>query len=163
VKILRSFPDGALPVGRGYIHDGLERFLQPAFDYTGLKRYDDDVIVLEWDIAVSAADIARFREDVGGHDWPVVAPFLNREGTHFMHWRDPGGGRALRPIVHGEADCDLFGFGMVYLPAALIRDYPGGFGGSSILSDGSFPRWLETLPQWRPVPVDWSITVVHVS
>jgi hypothetical protein len=163
VRILRSFPDGTPPAGRAYVQDDLERFLQPAFDYTGLKRYEDDILLLEWDIAVSTLDLARFAERAKGRDWPLVAPFLRRDSAHYMHWRDPGGTRTLRPIRYGEPDCDLFGFGMVYLPARIIRDYPPGYQGSSILSDGSLPRWLQEQPGAKPVPVDWSIAVVHLG
>ena len=161
VRILRSFPDDGGPPGRGHIIDGLERFLQPAFDYTGLKRYGEDIVLLEWDIAVSTLDLARFAASVQGRDWPAVAPFLSRDGAHYLHWRVEG--QDQRPITQGEPDCDLFGFGMVYLPWHVIRDYPDGYGGSSVLSDGSLPRWLQEAHGPRPVPVDWSVTVVHLG
>ena len=161
MRILRSFPNEDPPPGRGYVQDSLERFPQPAFDYTGLKAFADDVIIVEWDIAVSAADLAAFTERAGGEHWPIVAPFLNRDSAHYMHWRADG--LRYRPIIKDEPDCDLFGFGLVYLPAWVIRDYPNGYGGSSIMSDGSLPRWLREQPGWKPVPVDWTITVVHIS
>jgi hypothetical protein len=163
VKILRSFPDDGGPPGRAHVEDDLERHLNRPYDYSGLKAYGDDILLLEWDIAVSRTDLGIFAQRVKGSDWPVVAPFLDRAGMHYMHWRIPPGSRAVRPIHHGEPDCDLFGFGMVYFPAWTLRDYPPGWGNSSILSDGSFPRWLQTLPQWKPIPVDWGITVVHLA
>jgi hypothetical protein len=164
MKILRSFPDDGGPPGRAHVEDDLERYLNRPYDYSGLKAYGDDILLLEWDIAVSRTDLGIFAQRVKGRDWPMVAPFLNRDGTHYMHWRIPADPLlTLRPIFHGEPDCDLFGFGMVYFPAWVLRDYPPGWGSSSILSDGSFPRWLQSLPQARPVPVDWDITVVHLA
>jgi hypothetical protein len=166
VKILRSFPDDGGPPGRAHVVDDLERYLNRPYDYSGLKAYGDDILLLEWDIAVSRTDLGIFAQRVKGRDWPVVAPFLNRQGTHYMHWRamtTAVEAERFRPIRKGEPDCELFGFGMVYFPAWVLRDYPPGWGNSSILSDGSLPRWLQSLPQARPVPVDWDITVVHLA
>lgn len=159
MKVLRSFPaDGPVP-GRAYVQDYMPRLLNRGFDYMGLKDYHDDIVLVEWDIAVSRPDLDRFVANAKG-DWPIVAPFLARDGSHYMHWREEGDG--LRPIRKGEPDCDLFAFGLVYFPAWVIRDYPAGYGGSSILSDGSLPRWLQERER-RPVPVDWSVTVVHLA
>jgi hypothetical protein len=165
MKILRSFPDDGGPPGRAHVEDDLERYLNRPYDYSGLPAYHDDILLLEWDIAVSRTDLGIFAQRVKGRDWPAVAPFLNRDGTHYMHWRYIGEPRReqYRPIRKWERTCDLFGFGMVYFPAWVLRDYPPGWGNSSILSDGSLPRWLQTLPQARPVPVDWDITVVHLA
>src|ERR1700733_3447866 len=161
MKILRSFPNETPPPGRGYVVDAIERFPQPAFDYTELKNYGDDLVILEWDIAVSSLDLARFAGRAFGGQWPAVAPFFNRDTGKVMHWRQEETG--LRPIWRNEPDCDLFGFGLVYLPWWVIRDYPLGYGGSSILSDGSLPGWLREHAAWKPIPVDWNTTVVHIS
>ncbi len=165
VRILRSFPNETPPPGRGYVCDEIERFPQPAFDYTGLKNYGDDLVILEWDIAVSALDLARFAGRVSGLQWPMVAPFRNRINGQLMHWRsEPVAlGESFRPIYQGEPDCDLFGFGLVYLPWWVIRDYPLGYGGSSMMSDGSLPRWMRGHAGWKPIPVDWTTTAVHIS
>jgi hypothetical protein len=166
VKILRSFPDDGGPPGRAHVEDDLERYLNRPYDYSGLKAYGDDILLLEWDIAVSRTDLGIFAQRVKGSEWPVVAPFLSRAGAKYMHWRAQTTAveaERYRPIRKGEPDCDLFGFGMVYFPAWVLRDYPPGWGNSSILSDGSLPRWLQTLPQAKPVPVDWGITVVHLA
>jgi hypothetical protein len=165
VKILRSFPDDGGPPGRAHVEDDLERYLNRPYDYSGLAAYGDDILLLEWDIAVSRTDLGIFAQRVKGRDWPAVAPFLDRDGTKYMHWRRFGepNREQYRPIRKGEPDCDLFGFGMVYFPAWVLRDYPPGWGNSSILSDGSLPRWLQSLPHARPVPVDWDIVVVHLQ
>ena len=163
MKILRSFPDDGGPPGRAHVVDDLERHLNRPYDYSGLKAYGDDILLLEWDIAVSRLDLGIFAQRAKGRDWPIVAPFLNRDGAHYMHWRGPNAAGGYRPIHKGEDWCDLFGFGMVYFPAWVLRDYPPGWGNSSILSDGSLPRWLQSLPHARPVPVDWDITVVHLA
>jgi hypothetical protein len=165
MKILRSFPDDGGPPGRAHVEDDLERYLNRPYDYSGLAAYGDDILLLEWDIAVSRTDLGIFAQRVKGRDWPMVAPFLDRDGTKWMHWRRFGepAKEQYRPLRKWEPDCDLFGFGMVYFPAWVLRDYPPGWGNSSILSDGSLPRWLQSLPHARPVPVDWDIVVVHLA
>lgn len=174
MKILRSVPSADdWPAGRAYVQDDLERFVTPIrFDYQGLAAYGDDILLLEWDIAVSSLDLGLFAQRVKGGEWPVVAPFLARDSSHYLHWTKaepsvPGmkweDVQGWRPIRKGEPECYLFGFGMAYLPAWVLRSYPPGYGGSSILSDGSLPRWLQAEHGPRPVPVDWSITTVHLA
>jgi hypothetical protein len=159
VKIIRTFPDDGGPEGRSYVQDDLEKLYTRPFDISGLKQYHDDIVLLEWDIAVSRLDLARFTANAKG-DWPVVAPFLDRRSERYMHWRkEPVGYRAIRK---DEPTCDLFGFGMVYFPEWVIRDYPMGYGNSNTMTDGNLPRWLQEQEQ-RPVPVDWTITVVHLG
>lgn len=158
MRVIRSFPDDGPVPGRAYVSDYIERLYNRPFDYSGLKQYNDDVVLLEWDIAVSKPDLDGFIERAKG-DWPIVAPFLARDGSKYMHWRTEDYG--LRPIVRNEPDCDLFGFGLVYFPAWVIRECPIGYGGSSIMSDGTLPRWLQE-QESRPIPVDWSVTVVHL-
>lgn len=160
MRIIRSFPE-TVPEGRAWVHDELERFYMSGYDYAGLKRYTEDLILLEWDIAVSPADLERFAAHAAANgDWPLVAPYTIGNPEHYAHWRN--GMQGLRPIHEHERSCDLFGFGLVYLPAWVIRDCPAGYQGSSIVGDGTLPRWLRSLPQWRPVPVDWSVRVVHL-
>lgn len=162
MRTIRSFPE-IIPAGRAYVQDDTERFLMSGYDYAGLKRFTEDIILLEWDIAVSSADLERFTAHAElFHDWPMVAPYDIGQPPHCAHWRDPGGNRALRPIARREPDCDLFGFGMVYLPAWVIRDCPARYQNSSVMGDGTLPRWLREQPGWEPVPVDWSIRVVHL-
>lgn len=159
MKIIRSFPK-VIPEGRAYVADDIERHLMQDYDYAWLRDVGDDVLLLEWDIAVSVTDLTRFaaRCQFQFAAWPLVAPY--EIGGHQAHWREVHG--AYQPIRRGDPDCDLFGFGMAYFPAWVLRDCPPRFGGSTIMGDGTLPRWLRTLPNWRPVPVDWSVSVVHL-
>ena len=85
MRVIRSFPE-TIPPGRAYVQDGLERFCMSGYDYTGLKQLGEDLVLLEWDIAVSELDLARFAERASGRDWPMVAPYLSRDSAHYMHW-----------------------------------------------------------------------------
>ena len=158
LRIVRSFPK-TVPSGRAYVQDDLERFYMDNYDYQGLKDFagDDDVVLLEWDIAVSRYDLSMFiaRAHIFG-DWPLVGSYvLDRPGT-YPHWRDEDG--ELRRIHDNEPDCDLFGLGLVYLPNWVLRDFPK----PNHMSDGSLSRWLRTLPDWKPIPVDWATKIVHL-
>jgi hypothetical protein len=51
---------------------------------------------------------------------------------------------------------------MVYLPDWIIQGCPVEYQNSTILSDGTLPRWLMEQPGWRPIPVDWDTTIVHL-
>lgn len=141
------------------MQDDIERLYTKPYDISGLKNFHDDIILLEWDIAVSKPDLERFTERAKG-DWPIVAPFLARDGSKYLHQRREANG--YRPIIKNEPTCDVFGFGLVYFPAWVIRQCPQQYGSSSIISDGTLPYWLQE-QEARPVPVDWSITIVHLG
>lgn len=158
MKIIRSFPK-TIPPGRAYVQDDAERFPMENYDYSGLAEFaaGEDVLLLEWDIAVSRHDLSMFagRAHVAG-DWPLVAPYLLDRAGSWPHWRDEGG--ELRRIRQDEDDCDLFGLGLAFLPFWVISGFPRG----QHMSDGTLSRWLRTVPGWRPVPVDWGTRVVHL-
>jgi hypothetical protein len=164
MRIIRSFPR-TIPPGRAYVQDDYERFLMSNYDYTGLadQLAGDDCLLLEWDIAVSRHDVSMFIARAHPvSDWPMVAPYLLDRTGSWPHLRVLEDGKSTRRIERGEPDCDLFGFGMVFFPNWVLRDHPRNFGNSSVTGDGTVPAWLRTLPHWKPVPVDWGTTVVHL-
>ena len=71
MKILRSFPEpGKIPPGRAYVADDLEKLYTPLgaggrADFSALRGLADDVILVEWDVAVDRADMARFARLAG--------------------------------------------------------------------------------------------------
>lgn len=160
MKIVRSFPK-TVPPGRAYVQDAAERFVMDNYDYSGLAEFaaGEDVLLLEWDIAVSRHDLSMFtaRAHLAG-DWPLVAPYtLDRPGS-YPFWRFLDDGTTLRRIRDGEPDCDLFGLGLVYLPNWVIAGFPKGVH----MSDGTLSRWLREQPEWRPIPIDWATRIVHL-
>jgi hypothetical protein len=167
MRVVRAWPDSP-PQGRPYVSDAWPRVPVDNYNYAGLASLGDDVITLDWDIAVDLADLERFaaraRRDP---QVPLVAPCrLYCDGAAPIPggplWNArvyEAGGRSLRYVAEGEPVCHLFGFGMTYLPAVLLgrflRDYPGG-----PLDDTSFSGW-----QYRTsglTELDWSVYPVHL-
>src|SRR5215475_15475527 len=106
----------------------------------------DDVVHLDWDTAVSLEDLHEFA------DWarvtpgrPLVAPMLEypggMHGTVKRALASPTWnvrryvGASMRVCMVGERVCQLFGFGMVYLPAALVAENVAALGEGEPFTD----------------------------
>lgn len=170
MRIVRSFPR-VIPPNRAYIVDQLERFYNQDYGYAGFQQVtaEDDIILLEWDIAIDQPNLRRFiRHCETQPDWPVTAPYHKTEDdiVHWMHFRktgmSPHGGELWRPIFEGERDCDQVGTGIMYFPQGILDGCPNSDAGSQVLNDGLISRYLRSLPQWKPVPIMWDITVTHL-
>jgi hypothetical protein len=170
MRIMRSFPEpGKIPPGRAYVADDLEKLYTPVdhggrADFSGLRAVTDDVILVEWDVAVDRANLARFAKLAEGRDWPVVAPHykLGDDGElHWVHFRRRGS--EWRPVFPGEWGCDQFALGLVFLPGGLLAGCPRGDEWSpAAMNEGVIGRYLRGRPDWRPVPIAWDITTVHL-
>lgn len=168
MRLLRSWPR-RVPEGRNYVNDTIERLVIDNHKYEALENVDDDVLLLEWDIAVGQEELAAFAERARREpDRVLVAPY-RLYVTSFKSLPLP------KPVwVHRYADgrhvetdapfCHWFGLGMTYLPKALVRGYleamrannwAGGF------DDTGFSAW-----HWRTqqveVPITWDIRPVHL-
>lgn len=157
LRIVRSFPK-VVPPGRAYVQDDLERFYMSEYDYQPLADFagDDDIVLLEWDIAVSRYDLGMFIGRAHVHAGPMVAPYdLTRPGT-WPHWRVQGS--EVRRIHKGEPECEYFGLGLVYLPNYVLKEYPVGHP----MTDGTLSRWFQSSEHAQPVPIDWGTTVTHL-
>jgi hypothetical protein len=174
VRLIRSWP-ATIPEGRSYVVDDIERFVMGAdghqFDYRGLVDYHDDIVLLEWDIAVGGEQLRTFIERAKAEpDRVRVAPYLlyrggKREGApqvpFYCHRvREPG----CRTWVKGPADtyCNYFGFGMIYLPKTLIEQFVGEMSERSHFGDTEFSRWHLRRAKHRNVPIDWDCHAVHL-
>ena len=72
-------------------------------DFSALRELDDDVILIEWDVAVDRLNLQRFAELAEGRDWPLVAPHykIGEHGElHWVHFRLTTDG--FRPVVPGR-------------------------------------------------------------
>jgi hypothetical protein len=171
VRLIRSFP-ATVPAGRAYVVDQIERHLMSDYDYRWLGDVDDDVLLLEWDVAVGAVELEAFASAVAGEPKRVrVAPYRLHESLsgrqYFFHplWahrRYENGERNTRFIVPGDATCHLFGFGMIYLPRHLIRGFLD-WRPDKAFGDTEFSGWhYKFNADDREVPVDWDMHVVHL-
>jgi hypothetical protein len=171
VRLIRSFP-ATVPAGRSYVVDDAERHLNEGYSYRGLVAYGDDVLHLDWDMAVSREDLELFAVHARRHpDRVLVGPQRVDVGDGRRFLREPVwnmrvyDGPRLRNVRSGEPSCDLFGFGMVYLPGKLLAGFedqwrPELDEGSVRFDDTGFSGWV-----WReqgPSAIDWSVHPVHL-
>jgi hypothetical protein len=174
VRVLRSWPRRGAPAGRQYVVDNFERLLIDNCDYSPLRSYTDDLLLLEWDIAVSQEDLLRFVQVANERpDRVLVAPYriyadayrLPHDVWAHRHWDGEPKGMAQpgNPtfIETGEPFCQLFGLGMVYLPAdVLARWFAAGW--ATHFGDVEFSMW-HYLHVAQDVPICWDVHPVHLN
>jgi hypothetical protein len=166
MRLVRSWPSRP-PAGKAHVIDDASRITVDDYDYRELADLGDDVINLDWDIAVAREDLERFALQARAMPARVlVAPYPiypdTRPGLPGVTWpmRRYDGGE-LRYVCTGEPSCHLFGFGMVYLPRQLIRGFVEVNPGINF-DDTAFAGWLyrET---GEEVPIAWDIRPVHLN
>lgn len=186
MRLIRSWP--AVPPNRPHVIDTMERLIIDEFDYRPLADLRDDVLLIEWDLAVGREEIEHFAEHATREpDRVLTAPYkLYRDSGYRATWPEPDnpwvwmlnqwegdgerpnlaqgetipGSRTLMPQP-GDATCNGFGFGMIYLPGELIRRFveenPGKHFG-----DVSFSVWhyKNVRPDAR---VCWHVRPAHLN
>jgi hypothetical protein len=89
MKLVRSWP-AEIPEGRAYVVDDIPKFImgnegERQFDYRGLVDLDDDVVLIEWDIAVGGEQLALFMERAKAEpDRPVLRSPNPHQGNPAM-------------------------------------------------------------------------------
>ena len=169
MRLIRSWPSRP-PEGRARVEDSIERLVMEDYDYRILGDVGDDVLLLEWDIAVGRDELLRFAsraQETPGR--VLVAPYPIYRSTIGLHdigqpvWpyrRYSTGERTTRFVQPTDSHCHLFALGMTYLPAEVVKkflaDYPGHF------SDVSFSGWhYRNIEQ--EVPIAWDCAAVHLN
>ena len=163
MRWVRTWPE-RIPPGRSYVVDGLPRITMRDHDYAPvLGQLDGDTIIAEWDIAVSFEGIARFTEVCEARPERVhVAPYrLYPASTNSVEpvWAHRRVGRNPPWIAEGEPECDLFSFGLVYLPHLVVSKYLATDPGVS--GDARFSQWHHNAGL-GPVPVCWDVRPIHL-
>lgn len=171
MRLIRSFP-ATIPAGRSYVVDDAERHVNTNYSYRGLVAYGDDLVHLDWDMAVSREDLERFaRLAARTPDRVLVAPQRvdvgdGRRGLTKPVWnmRVNVGGR-LRHVTETDRTCDLYGFGMVYLPGKLLRGFEDDYrqaldAGTVRYDDTGFAGWATR--EQGPATIDWTVRPVHL-
>jgi len=175
MKLVRSWP-AVIPEGRAYVVDDIPRFIMGGegnreFDYRGLVDLDDDVVVIEWDIAVGGEQLATFMARAKAEpDRVRVAPYLlyrgGRDGrpqvpfyVHRIRTRENRGW-----VKEGDPVCQYFGFGLVYLPADLIRRFVAQMAPTpkAHFGDTEFSQWHMRNVKPIDVPIDWECKATHL-
>jgi hypothetical protein len=148
----------------------MERLVMDGYDYHCLEQVDDDVLLLEWDIAIGEHELLRFADQAKtAPDRVRVAPYsiyrstlslvdLGRSVYPFRLYGD----YSMRWCTPDDPACHTFGFGVIYLPRLLIKgyladDYPG------LFNDVAFSGWHYRNAEYREVPIAWDCPAVHLN
>lgn len=175
MRLVRSFP-AEIPAGQAYVVDDADRHLNRDYSYRGLVEFGDDLVHLDWDMAVSREDLQQFARRAARHpEHVLVAPQRvdagdGRRGLAKPVWnmRVWIGGDArvgLRQAVETDPVAHMYGFGMVYLPAALLKGFEERWraeldAGTIRFDDTGFSTWATQ--QQGPAEIDWSVRPVHL-
>lgn len=168
MKIIRSWP-ALIPPDRNYVTDTLPRFVMTDYSYRGLGDLDDDVLVIEWDMAIGQEDLTRMVAHTRDRpDEVTVAPYKLYQATAnttvyprpmWAMRRYNDGEATMRYVDEFEPTCHLWGLGVTYLPRDVIRGfldaYPGHF------SDTSISGWHYRNIQ-RETRIAWDVRPVHL-
>jgi hypothetical protein len=160
---VRTFP-AEVPPGRAHVVDELPRVLMARYNYVPvLQRLGGNAVIAEWDIAFGLEDRALFDVAIAADPQRVhVAPYrLYPRSTNLPEpvWAHRMAGRLPPWIAEHESVCDLFSFGLVYLPAAIVRRYLATR--PEVTGDAIFSQWHHDAGL-GPVPVHWDVRPVHL-
>jgi hypothetical protein len=151
--------------------DTVERLVIESFGYQTLDQVDDDVLLLEWDIAIDREGLEQFVEHI--HDEPnrvLVAPYRlyypdlpEPVWAHRLWNGEPVG--ELHPagctfVSEDDRSCNLFGLGMTYLPKQIIR---GAIEArpANRLGDTELSMWHYRHVA-KEVPICWDVRPIHL-
>jgi hypothetical protein len=156
------------------------------FGYWGLfEKATESFCLLEWDIALSFEDRKRFENYCKADPEHIhVAPYQHygykNVYTDFSHIHRQGPMNFAR---EGDPYCFYFGFGLIYLPLHLVKQYmrdaENGFvvnteaGSTCPLYPGEpkfdesfdciFSDWYTTAWDMEPVPIHWDVRPIHLN
>lgn len=163
MRWVRTWP-AKIPVGRAYVSDLLPRIEMDSYNYVPvLEQLDGDTVIVEWDLAVSFEDRGKFTAQcVAEPDQVRVAPYrLYPVSTHLAEpvWAHRKVARHPPWINQFDGTCDLFGFGLVYLPHSIVSKYLAT--APETTGDALFSQWHHA-QGLGPVPVSWDVRPVHL-
>lgn len=169
MRVVRSWP-AVVPDGRCYVQDTTERLVMSDYDYRVLSDVDDDVVLIEWDLAVDRDQfdvfltrVAAAPDDVLVAPYKLYAPISRRidlEHSIYAHRRYTSDESAMRFVTEDDHTCHLFGFGLVYLPRALVGAYLAEHPDAHF-DDGAFSGWHYRNVR-QDVPIAWETRPVHL-
>jgi hypothetical protein len=165
VRWVRTWP-AKIPKDRAHVVDGLEQIVMNDYNYVPVLEQLDGgggTVIIEWDLAVSFEDKERFTRICEGHPKVVhVAPYrLYPRSTNLPKpvWAHRDAGRNPPWISEYDSWCDLFSFGLVYLPHAIVREYLASE--PETTGDTLFSQWHHRTGH-GPVHVHWAVRPVHL-
>jgi len=171
MKLIRSWPSRP-PEGRARVDDSIERLVMDDYDYHCLGEVGDDVLLLEWDIAVGRAELITFVMSAEANpDRVLVAPYpiyrstLSLRALGLPVWpmrRYNDGNQSMRWVTPADPTCHTFGFGIIYLPQLLVKRYLADLP-DIMFNDTSFSQWHYLNAPDPEVPIAWACAAVHLN
>lgn len=170
MKFIRSWPE-SVPDNRSYVVDPIQRFVMTDYSYRGLADLNDDVLLIEWDLAVGKEDLESFVAQAHAEPERVlVAPYRIYQVTgsdeefprpFWVHRRYVDETEmTMRFVQPDDPTCHLWGLGLTYLPRAVIHgfvtDYPG-----ETLSDAAISGWHHRRYE-QETRIAWDVRPVHL-
>jgi hypothetical protein len=170
VHWIQSFPQGTpddiYGMGRSFVLDRhCETVYTNGFDYRRVfESLDDDVILIEWDIAIGPSARARFEQHALRHPLRIqVAPYklypvsTNAPDAIWAH-------RELldKPVERFAPWCNYFGFGAIYLPLPTVKQYLSETSEDVMCLDQTFSIWHQLTYPGIHVPIHWDVRVIHL-
>jgi hypothetical protein len=168
LKVIRSWP-AVVPEGRNYVVDTLPRFVMDDYSYRGLGDYADDVLLIEWDMAIGKEDLDRLIDHVSEAPGRVlVTPYRVYQQTErpemlprpvWVHRRYNEGEQSMRHVDEGEPTCHLWGLGVTYLPRQVIRSFLAAWPGH--FNDAAVSGWHYKNIE-KETRIAWDVRPVHL-
>jgi hypothetical protein len=159
----RTWPS-TIPDGRNYVVDRLPKAYMKdntSYEQVLTNLYESSVLV-EWDIVIDPDIVRVFNFHIdSAPDTVHVAPYrLYPTSTKLEHtvWAH----RAFKYgisywIDAGEVRCDLFSFGLVYIPYEIVQSAPK----EALRNDDVFSNWYHREYGLR-TPVHWDVRPIHL-
>lgn len=176
MKLLRSWPE-VIPTGRNFVVDDIPKLIMKNYDYSVLADVADDILLIEWDVAVGMEELTRFVQRAAATpDKVLAAPYRLYSGfstrlpkPEWTAWRYhnndqiQGGTYQVEP---GTPTAHITSFGFTYLPRHAILGYLAARdraidGKQWRFSDISFFGWHYRCVE-QEVRLDWSVKPVHL-
>lgn len=169
MKFIRSWPQD-VPERRNYVVDNLPRFVMDDYSYRGLGDLADDVLLIEWDLAIGKEDLDHFADLCRAEpDRVLVAPYrIYQQTTTDDVYREPfwvhrryadETEQSMRFVTPEDATCHLWGVGLVYLPRAVIDGFLAGWPGH--MSDAALSGWHHRHVE-QETRIAWDVRPVHL-
>lgn len=165
--VVRSWPKDIPAHRRAYVDDEYPRIFIDNYDHSGLAALDENVLLLEWDIAVSPEDVNRFADfalkdpsRVAAAPYRLYPVSTGLAGVVWSHRLVVSQVPWMLRWGIGERFADMVSLGMTYLPRDVIRHYLRENHGQPF-TDTLFGMWHYRVIG-KKIPIDWRVHPVHL-
>jgi hypothetical protein len=178
MRLVRSWPNRP-PDKHPRIYDNCERVYIDTTDYRPLLQLNDNVLHLDWDVAVAQDELRDFARKCQAEPELVrVAPTMSyptrqrrwhRTTTphhRWMGWTLTDDRKERILCKPGDPFCHVSSFGVIYLPRWSIEAFcealeTGEYGPDFL--DFPFCYWHHVATGGRGIPIEWNTNAIHIN